>query len=65
MKYEEKYAEEMNLNHNFNLFVKNIQSAYGGYNTAQSQIGAKYTKKERELDGFTEHVFSDIHSPLL
>ena len=50
--YEAKYEEEVSLNYNFNVFVKNFQLAYGGCNTAQSQIGAKYTEEERELRWF-------------
>ena len=40
--YKDTYAEEIELNETFNVFVTNFKLAYQGPNMAQAQIGSKY-----------------------
>ena len=44
--YEEEYKEEIQLNEAFHKFSTNFQWAYQGPNTAQAQIGAKYSTRK-------------------
>lgn len=61
--YKDTYATEIELNETFNVFVSNFKLAYQGPNTAQAQIGSKYTVPYSEGDemlplgpSFQEHL---------
>ena len=48
--YKETYAEEIELNEAFNVFVNNFKVAYQGPNTAMGQINSKYDTNYSEGD---------------
>ena len=61
--YKDTYAEEIELNETFNIFVNNFKMAYQGPNTARAQIESKYDNTYSEGDellplgpSFQEHV---------
>ena len=61
--YKDTYAQEIELNETFNVFVNNFKVAYQGPNTARGQLGSKYETVYGEGDewlplgpSFQEHV---------
>ena len=51
-KYEEYYEGEEEINKNFNTFVYNFRSMFGGHNTVQAQIGFPSKNGQYRLVGF-------------